>query len=563
MSDPKNPQDMTFHGGHIHTAGLTVKLRSGAGRISCACVTHQGARDTQEDCSGISEIPENGVAERFMAVIADGMGGLPAGAGTSRFAVRELLAADITGNIPERLCGAFRSISANIKASGSGGGTTLAAVLCLPEGVYFCSAGDSRIYLQRGGVLTRLTEDGDYFGELLDRVSAGTLTYAQAESDPEKDSLPQYIGSGAYIQPDCSLLPFQPRAGDRLMLCTDGVYNALTENEIMQSLCLSARGSAEDILGRILARNYGNQDNFTAVTLEFQPGGYTAEPPQGAESAVPTDYIGGNTAELTADIARCSRQGGCAENQDSVYSANGVYAVADGLGGHSGGAVASAKAIECLKECPAGIEPEQINSLLQRMNTAVLSLGGGMTTIAAGFADGKSFRWGNVGDSRVYYFRSGEMIMQTKDDSVCRSAVESGRLNAEQIRCSSNRNRLLKALGSGDSLQLSGQCEPIRIQPGDAFLICSDGFWEYVHEREMEADLRKSPSSREWLRRMLRRHLLRSHDAGDNYSAVVGIFTEKPQDIGVTKRRFTPWLAAGLASAVLLAAAGVLWLLLK
>lgn len=554
MSDPKNPQDMTFPGGHIHTAGLTVNLRSGAGRISCACMTHQGARDTQEDCSGISEIPENGTAERFMAVIADGMGGLPAGAGTSRFAVRELLAADISGNVPEQLCGAFRSISANIKASGSGGGTTLAAVLCLPEGVYFCSAGDSRIYLQRGGVLTQLTEDGDYFGELLDRVSAGTLTYAQAESDPEKASLPQYIGSGAYIQPDCSLIPFQPRAGDRLMLCTDGVYNALTEDELMQSLCLSARGSAEDILGRILARGYGNQDNFTAVALEFQSGGYTAEPPQDTVNS---------TAELTADIACISRQGGCTENQDCAYSADGVYAVADGLGGHSGGAEASAKAIECLKECPAGIEPEQINSLLQRMNTAVRSLGGGMTTIAAGFADGKSFRWGNVGDSRVYYFRNGEILMQTKDDSVCRSAVESGRLNAEQIRCSSGRNGLLKALGSGDSLRLSGQCEPIRIQSGDAFLICSDGFWEYVHEREMEADLMKSHSSREWLRRMLRRHLLRSHDAGDNYSAVLGIFTGKPQDIGVTKRRFTPWLAAVLASAVLLAAAGVLWFLLK
>lgn len=554
MSDPKNPQDMTFPGGHIHTAGLTVKLRSGAGRISCACMTHQGARDTQEDCSGISEIPENGIAERFTAVIADGMGGLPAGAGTSRFAVRELLAADITGNIPEQLCGAFRSISANIKASGSGGGTTLAAVLCLPEGVYFCSAGDSRIYLQRGGVLTQLTEDGDYFGELLDRVSAGTLTYAQAESDPEKASLPQYIGSGAYIQPDCSLLPFQPRAGDRLMLCTDGVYNALTEDEIMQSLCLSARGSAEDILGRILARGYGNQDNFTAVTLEFQSGEYTAELPQNTVDS---------TAELTADIARCSRQGDCAENQDCAYSAGGVYAVADGLGGHSGGAAASAKAIECLKECAADIEPAQINCVLERINTAVRSLGGGMTTIAAGFADGKSFRWGNVGDSRVYYFRNGEILMQTKDDSVCRSAMESGRLSAEQIRCSSGRNGLLKALGSGESLQLSGQCEPIRIQSGDAFLICSDGFWEYVHEREMEADLMKSASSREWLRRMLRRHLLRSHDAGDNYSAVVGIFTGKPQESGVTKRRFTPWLAAVLASAVLLATAGVLWLLLK
>lgn len=554
MSDTQIPQDITFHGGHIHTAGLTVNLRSGAGRISCACMTHQGARDTQEDCSGISEIPENGIAERFTAVIADGMGGLPAGAGTSRFAVRELLAADITGNIPEQLCGAFRSISANIKASGSGGGTTLAAVLCLPEGVYFCSAGDSRIYLQRGGVLTQLTEDGDYFGELLDRVSAGTLTYAQAESDPEKASLPQYIGSGAYIQPDCSLIPFQPRAGDRLMLCTDGVYNALTEDEIMQSLCLSARGSAEDILGRILARGYGNQDNFTAVTLEFQSGEYTAELPQNTVDS---------TAELTADIARCSRQGGCAENQDCAYSAGGVYAVADGLGGHSGGAAASAKAIECLKECAADIEPAQINCVLERINTAVRSLGGGMTTIAAGFADGKSFRWGNVGDSRVYYFRNGEILMQTKDDSVCRSAMESGRLNTEQIRCSSDRNGLLKALGSEDSLRLSGQCVPIRIQPGDAFLICSDGFWEYVHEREMEADLMKSHSSREWLRRMLRRHLLRSHDAGDNYSAVLGIFTGKPQDIGVTKRRFTPWLAAVLASAVLLAAAGVLWLLLK
>lgn len=548
MDNFPNTQDETIFGGHIHTAELSLSLCSGAGRISCACVSHQGKRDVQEDSCGISEIPDDGRAERFTAVVADGMGGLPAGAGASGHAVRELLAADFGaagGSITERLCGAFRNVSAQIAANGSGGGTTLAALVCVPEGVYYCSAGDSRIYLQRNGVLTQLTEDGDHFGELLDKVAAGTMTYEQAAADPEKDSLSQYIGSGAYIQPDCSLIPFQPQEGDRIMLCSDGVYNALSGDELMQSLCLSARGAAEDILGRILARGYSNQDNFTAVVIEFRAGEICGE----------ERSFGDNTEALTAEVSCCSAVGGCAENQDSVYSSEGIYAVADGLGGISGGAQASARAIRSLTElADRSIPPEQINGLLERLNTDVRSLGGGMSTIAAGFFGGGSFRWGSVGDSRVYYFRRGSVIMQSHDDSVCGNAVDSGRLNAEQIRSSSERNGLLKALGGEERLNLDRRCEPIEVQEGDAFLICSDGFWEYVHEREMEADLLKSSSSREWLRHMVRRLLLRSHDSGDNYSAVCGIFTAAPEQGGNTekRRRLMRWLIPAICAVVVI-----------
>lgn len=89
---------------------------------------------------------------------------------------------------------------------------------------------------------------------------------------------------------------------------------------------------------------------------------------------------------------------------------------------------------------------------------------------------------------------NGRVIAQTRDHSVCQAAVELGQLTPEQIRGSEDRVKLLKVLGNFDRLELKRQPEQISAMNGDAFLICTDGFWEHVHEREMECDLVKSDS---------------------------------------------------------------------
>ncbi|MGN0637742.1 MAG: PP2C family protein-serine/threonine phosphatase [Huintestinicola sp.] len=228
---------------------------------------------------------------------------------------------------------------------------------------------------------------------------------------------------------------------------------------------------------------------------------------------------------MIIDTAKYTAPGGHEVNEDSILllEDKGVFAVADGLGGHSSGEVASAAAVRYITENFSGnYDEKSIAELLEGANGYVAKNGaGGKTTIAAAFVHNDIFIPVNAGDSRVYYFRDGKIIFISKDHSVCRASVDMGMISFEEIRGNDDRSRLLKVLGGAE--KLGAKCAaPITMQSGDAFLICSDGFWEYVLEGEMEADLLKSETPEKWLEYMLKRHILRAKNAGDNYSAVCG-----------------------------------------
>lgn len=231
---------------------------------------------------------------------------------------------------------------------------------------------------------------------------------------------------------------------------------------------------------------------------------------------------------MNISSAKYSCTGGHEINEDSYMCSaeKGIFIVADGLGGHSGGEKASLAAIEYFKEhCCGNYTNECISDLLEGANKEVMGKGdGGKTTVAAAFVENGKFIYANVGDSRVYYFRDGKIIAQTKDHSVCQASVDMGMIRPEDIRGNEDRSRLLKVLGNDESLNIKKFYPPLKIMNGDAFLVCSDGFWEYVCEPEMEADLLKSDNSETWLKYMLKRHILRSENKGDNYTALCGIF---------------------------------------
>lgn len=231
------------------------------------------------------------------------------------------------------------------------------------------------------------------------------------------------------IQPDATRAPIRPESGDRLLICSDGVYNAVNEQTLLQSLTLSAAAAAEDILGRVLAKGYANQDNLTAAVLEFRE--ITHEPH--ADEPEASENSGGIAVKLRADCTFYTSAGGSDHNEDSVYCGRGIYAAADGLGGHSGGAAASQAAVNYIANAAkrsGGVLEVGMAELFEGANTAVRKLGGGLTTIAAGALREGKFILGNVGDSRVYYFRNGRVIAQTRDHSVCQAAVELGQLHS-------------------------------------------------------------------------------------------------------------------------------------
>ncbi len=233
---------------------------------------NRGARDYQEDSFGYTPL-ENASSEGFIAVVADGMGGLSAGDKVSSYAVSAILAMRMQANRSQPVHTQFRqvisAINREVVLGGSGGGCTFAAVFCRDDGVYWCSVGDSRIYILRNGMLFQLSEDGDYQNQLLDDVIAQNVAFEDMAEDKRKDSLTQYIGSKDEPEPDVNILPLIPQSGDRLLICSDGVYNALSVGEMVRALSKPAQDAAAALEKEILNKNYENQDNNTAVVLEF------------------------------------------------------------------------------------------------------------------------------------------------------------------------------------------------------------------------------------------------------------------------------------------------------
>ena len=148
------------------------------------------------------------------------------------------------------------------------------------------------------------------------------------------------------------------------------------------------------------------------------------------------------------------------------------------------------------------------------------------TTLVALVGAPKGVLWAHLGDSRLYHFSGGDIIYQTRDHSVPQAMADAGNITVDEIRHHEDRNRLLRALGNEENLRPAVEKTVYPVDPGDAFLLCTDGFWEYVMETEMIADLVRSPDPETWLNLMAARIRERAKDGHDNYSAIAVIAGE-------------------------------------
>ncbi len=215
----------------------------------------------------------------------------------------------------------------------------------------------------------------------------------------------------------------------------------------------------------------------------------------------------------------------CNEDCTAVQEREGklCLVVADGLGGHGGGAQASARAAEILcAHWDGRVEPEALQALFQEAHAQVLSLQTPdcpmKTTAAALLLEDGRAAWAHVGDTRLYHFYNGRLAFQTRDHSVSQVAVLLGDIAPEQIRFHPDRNRVLRALGQAGDVRVEARGEPLF--PGrHAFLLCSDGFWEYVLEEEMGQDLAAAADPADWIARMRARLRARVPADNDNNTA--------------------------------------------
>lgn len=211
-------------------------------------------------------------------------------------------------------------------------------------------------------------------------------------------------------------------------------------------------------------------------------------------------------------------------NEDAIdFTADetsGVWALADGLGGHARGEQASKHAVKAMTALSIPkLTDELFEDSFQTINAEIFAENGPRTTLVSAILKDGELRFANVGDSRMYYFRKGELFQRSADHSVAYSAYASGEVNYGDIRFHPDRSRLIRAIGTSETVQV--QAYPaIAVETGDAFLLCSDGFWEYIFETEMEIDLLKSAEPKEWVDFMLLRIVRRIKADNDNLSAI-------------------------------------------
>ncbi|MBF0456480.1 MAG: serine/threonine-protein phosphatase [Nitrospirae bacterium] len=203
------------------------------------------------------------------------------------------------------------------------------------------------------------------------------------------------------------------------------------------------------------------------------------------------------------------------------------WAVADGAGGHDGGEVASETAVhsilDAFKDDP-GLSSDHLRKYLEKAHGEIIKkqeapdLRNMRTTIVLLVSDYKNALWAHAGDTRLYMLRDGRICFQTKDNSVPQALADAGQISVEEIRYHEDRNRILKSLGSEGGLR--AEIMDKKVSEWDAFLICTDGFWEHITETEMEIDYAKSETPKEWLRHMRGRIARRVDGQYDNYSAI-------------------------------------------
>lgn len=215
-------------------------------------------------------------------------------------------------------------------------------------------------------------------------------------------------------------------------------------------------------------------------------------------------------------------------NEDSVagtlWGDDGLLlVVADGLGGHGGGEQASQSACRTIcRNWDGSASPETLQTLLTMAHGNVLNIQTpqcAMKSTAVVLAiRGNTAAWAHVGDTRLYHFHNGKLIFQTRDHSASQLAVMLGEITPQEIRFHEDRNRVLRALGQKGELTV--EASQAELAPGHhAFLLCSDGFWEYVLEPEMETDLLYAVSEEDWIRRMQARLRQRIPSDNDNNTA--------------------------------------------
>lgn len=232
-------------------------------------------RTNNEDMGLFFKIADENVLREkgYMLIVADGMGGHNAGEVASRMATdiicREYYnqkSSSVEKNLEKALTFANKTIfeKASSQQAFQGMGTTCTVLVVIEMDVYYAHVGDSRAYIQKGGSIMQITEDHTYVQQL---VNSGDITAPEAAVHPKRNILTNAMGTKADLRIDTGKSKHAFENNDRLLLCSDGLYDYLNDEELNKLLIENnLKNAASNMIA--MAKQRGGHDNITVVLAE-------------------------------------------------------------------------------------------------------------------------------------------------------------------------------------------------------------------------------------------------------------------------------------------------------
>lgn len=225
-------------------------------------------------------------------------------------------------------------------------------------------------------------------------------------------------------------------------------------------------------------------------------------------------------------------------NEDAIRTcaagAGLCFALADGLGGHGYGEEASRMAVDICCEIMerTSFSKDSLDRCFRIAQEKILEKQRSInnknalkTTLVLLVIENGRALYGHIGDSRLYCFSGAKKYWRTMDHSVPQLMAQAKKIKDQDIRFNEDRNRLLRVLGMECEELRHEIAEPVSVRKGDAFLLCSDGWWEWITEDEMMNCLKRSQTPKQWIEEMRKVVIEKGSGKGmDNYSAVA-VFT--------------------------------------
>ena len=245
-------------------------------------------------------------------------------------------------------------------------------------------------------------------------------------------------------------------------------------------------------------------------------------------------------------------------NEDSLVVAPPLFAVADGMGGHAAGEVASEIAVNVLAElAPKDLDGAALEHAVEEANHEIIRAArdgrgreGMGTTLTACMLENERLIIAQVGDSRAYLLHHGKLQQLTRDHSLMADMIEAGQLTPEEARHHPQRSVITRALGSDPNTR--PDMYEINVETGDRLLVCSDGLSSMIEDEQIEAVMRRVPDPQRCASQLVNEAI--AAGGHDNVTVIVSNvtgFAEKRRRKLARKTKFSVALVLVLFLAIL------------